>query len=144
MWITLFWKVSASFSSIYQKTQELQLFKVQKISMHLYCRRHVGRQMSAYQPIFPCNIIETSPTSLACNSVFIGPNLVQRHVVWSYRLYQNLGQIDHNLHSYVFDDVICKPPIVADSNIWWLTQNKEDALHRMIMSEAATWFAFFA
>ena len=24
----------------------------------------------------------------------------------SYRLYQNLGQIDHNLHSHVFDDVI--------------------------------------
>ena len=25
---------------------------------------------------------------------------------------QNLGQIDHNLHNHVFDDVICKPPIV--------------------------------
>ena len=23
--------------------------------------------------------------------------------------YQNLGQIDHNLHNHVFDDVICKP-----------------------------------
>ena len=38
-------------------------------------------------------------------------NLVQRHV-WSYKLCQNLGQIDLNLHDHVFDDVICKPPIV--------------------------------
>ena len=38
-------------------------------------------------------------------------NLVQRHVVWSCRLYQNLEQIDHNLHRQDFDDVICKPTI---------------------------------
>ena len=38
-------------------------------------------------------------------------NLLQRHVLWSYRPYQNLGQIAHNLHDYVLDDVICKPPI---------------------------------
>ena len=30
----------------------------------------------------------------------------------SNRLYQNLGQIDHNLHNHVSDDVICKPPTV--------------------------------
>ena len=53
-------------------------------------------------------------------------DLVQRHVLWSYRSYQNLGQVDHrqvdhnyqnlgqvnhNLHNHVFDDVICKPPV---------------------------------
>ena len=32
--------------------------------------------------------------------------------MWSYRPYQNLEQIDHNLHYPVFDDVIYKPPIV--------------------------------
>ena len=26
------------------------------------------------KPIFPCDIIENSPTSLAHNSVFVGPN----------------------------------------------------------------------
>ena len=54
--------------------QELQLFKVQKIFIRLYCGSHVGGQKSAYQPIFPYNIIENSPTSLAPNSVFVGPN----------------------------------------------------------------------
>ena len=34
-------------------------------------------------------------------------NLVQRHVLWSKTPYQNLVQIDHNLHNHVFDDVIC-------------------------------------
>ena len=28
----------------------------------------------------------------------------------SYRPYQNLRQIDHNLHNHAFDDVKCKPP----------------------------------
>ena len=42
--------------------------------IHLYCGSHVGRQKSAYQPIFPYNITEISLTSLARNSVFIGPN----------------------------------------------------------------------
>ena len=41
--------------------------------------------------------------------------LVQRHVLWSYRPYQNLGKIDHDLHYRVFDDVTCKPPIVTKS-----------------------------
>ena len=53
--------------------QELQLFKAYKISIHLYCGSHVGSQKSAYQPIFPYNIIENCPTSLARNSVFVGP-----------------------------------------------------------------------
>ena len=44
--------------------------------------------------------------------VQISSNLVQRQVEWSYRLQQNLGQIDHILHSHVFADVICKQPIV--------------------------------
>ena len=43
--------------------------------------------------------------------VKITANLVQRHVVGSCRPYQNLGQIDHNLHNHVFDDIISKPPI---------------------------------
>ena len=52
------------------------------------------------------NIIEDSATSLAHNSVFIGPNNSEfgtdayMHVVWSGRPYQNLGQIDHNLHNH--------------------------------------------
>ena len=44
----------------------------------------------------------------------ITSNLVQRHAVWSYRPYQNLGRIDCNLHHHVYDDVICKPPIVLE------------------------------
>ena len=47
-----------------------------------------------------------------CSLVQITSNLLQRHAVWSYRPYQNLKQIDHNLHDHVFDDVICKPSIV--------------------------------
>ena len=43
--------------------------------------------------------------------VQISLNLVERHVPWSHRLYQNLGQFDYDLHSYAFDDIICKPPI---------------------------------
>ena len=43
--------------------------------------------------------------------VQIASNLVQRHVVWSYRPYLNLRQIYRNLHDHIFDDVICKPPI---------------------------------
>ena len=41
--------------------------------------------------------------------------LVQRHILWSYRPYQNLGKIDRDLHNRVFDDIICKPPIVTKS-----------------------------
>ena len=38
-------------------------------------------------------------------------DLVQRHVLWFYRSYQNLGQVNHNFYNHVFDDVRCKPPI---------------------------------
>ena len=69
------------------------------------------------QPIFPYNIIESSPTSFPLTLVSLvqtTSNLVQRHVLWSYRPYQNLGQIDNNLHNHVFDDVMCtEPPIVV-------------------------------
>ena len=41
--------------------------------------------------------------------------MVHRHAVWSYRPYQNLEQIDHNLHNHVFNDVIWKPPIAKDA-----------------------------
>ena len=33
-------------------------------------------------------------------------------MVWSHRLYQNLGQIEYDLHlNHVYDYVICKAPI---------------------------------
>ena len=44
-------------------------------------------------------------------------NLVQRKTLWSYRPYQDLGQIDHNLHNHAFDDIICKPPILENENV---------------------------
>ena len=59
---------------------------------------------SCPQPIFPYNIIDNSPTAFTLKTVFVDPNLVQIQVLWSYRPYQNLGQIDHNLHDHVFDD----------------------------------------
>ena len=34
--------------------------------------------------------------------------------MWSCRPYQNLGQTDRYLHDYVFDDVICKPPVLNE------------------------------
>ena len=40
--------------------------------------------------------------------VQITSNLVQKHAEWYYTPYQNLGQIDRNLHYHVFDDVISK------------------------------------
>ena len=91
--------------------QELKLFKLLNFSIHLYCS-HV-----AHLPIFLHNITEISTTSLAINFVFIGSNnfkfstdinLMNRY----YRPYQNLGHIDFNLHNHVFDDIICKPPIL--------------------------------
>ena len=54
--------------------QELQLFKVLKISICLYCGSHDGGHKNAHQAIFPYYIIEISLTSLAYNSVLIGPN----------------------------------------------------------------------
>ena len=41
---------------------------------HSYRGSHVGGLKNAHQPIFPYNIIENYLASLACNSVFIGPN----------------------------------------------------------------------
>ena len=80
-----------------------------KISIHKYCGSSVDRQKNACQPIFPYNKLETSPTSLTWKSVFIGPN------DFSMILFaiSKLGQIDHHLHNHVFDDIICKPSIVA-------------------------------
>ena len=60
------------------------------------------------------NTIENSPSSLSIilfSSIQATSNLVQRHVVWFYRSYQTLEQIDHYLHNDAFDGVICKPPI---------------------------------
>ena len=55
--------------------EELQLVKVLKISLHLYCGSHNGGQKNAHQLIFPeNNIIGNSETSLVPNSVFIHPN----------------------------------------------------------------------
>ena len=94
--------------------QELRQFKVYKISVPLYCGAHDGGQKNAHQPIFPYNVIKNSPTSLACNFVLIGPNNFKfgtktRSMI--FQGYQNLEQVDHNLHNQVSDDVICKPPI---------------------------------
>ena len=38
--------------------QELRLFKVGKISIHLSCGSHIGAQNNAPQLIFPYNVIE--------------------------------------------------------------------------------------
>ena len=103
--------------------QKLRLYKVLKVSIHLYCGTHVGGQENTHQRIFPYNIIENSPTSFPVtlfSLVQMTSNVVQRHVLWSYRPYQNLGQIDHNLHNHVFDYVICKPPIVRSLFKIWL------------------------
>ena len=57
--------------------------------------------MFAHHPISLYNIIQNSPTSLAHNSLLVSLNNFEfgtRHVVWSYRPCQNLGQIDRNLH----------------------------------------------
>ena len=82
--------------------------------MHLHCGSHDGGQKNAHQPIFSYNLIENSLTSLAFNFVFIAPNNFKfgtktYHMVL-FRPYENLEQIDHDLHHYVFDDVIYKPP----------------------------------
>ena len=67
--------------------------------------------------------MENSPNYFGLYNCFVGPDnfifWVQRHVVWSYRPYENLEQTDHNLHNHVFDDVICKPSIVRLA-IWYI------------------------
>ena len=42
--------------------------------------------------------------------------------MWSNRPYQNLGQIDRNLHNHTFGDVICSPPIDTILKIDFLLQ----------------------
>ena len=83
-------------------------------------RGHSDIYGCSYFVFLVCNyiiniIIEISATSLAHNPVLICsisqlPVSTEKcyMVSWSY---QNLGQIDHNLHGHVFDDIICKPLI---------------------------------
>ena len=54
--------------------QELLLFKVQKVSIQLYCGSHVGGEKNAHKPIFPYSITENSSTLMAHDSVFNNPN----------------------------------------------------------------------
>ena len=75
--------------------QELRLFKVQKIST--YCGSHVGGQKNAHQSILPYNFFSLKVKLFLF--VQISSNLVQRHVVWSYRPCPNLEQIDNNLYN---------------------------------------------
>ena len=67
-------------------------------------------------PAYVYNITEISTTSLAINFVFIGSNnfkfSTDINLMVLYRPYQTLGHIDFNLHYHVFDDNICKPPIL--------------------------------
>ena len=63
---------------------------------------------------YAINIIENSQLLLPLTLFSLAQmtsNLVQRQVLWPYRPYQNLGQIDHNLHNHISDDANCKPPI---------------------------------
>ena len=46
-----------------------------EFNYRFYYGSHVGGQKNAHQLIFPYNIIENSPTSLAHNSAFIVPNI---------------------------------------------------------------------
>ena len=75
--------------------QKLRLFKVLKISIHLYRGSHDGGQENAHEPILLYNIIENSPTYFARNSVLAGPNSFK----FGAATYQNLGQISRNLHN---------------------------------------------
>ena len=86
------------------------------MSIHLYHGSHVGGQKNGHQPIFPYDIIENSPTSLAHNSVFKGPDNFKFGTETHCMVLQaisNFVQIDHTLHNYVFDDVMCKSPIAG-------------------------------
>ena len=64
------------------------------------------------------SLIDKSRTSLAHNSVFIGPNHFKFGTGTCCLVLlttSQFGQIDHNLHSHDLDDVICKPPIWLDN-----------------------------
>ena len=84
--------------------------------LHVFILRHPCWWAKQCPPaIFPYNIIENPGTYLARNSDFIDLNNFKfgtETLVWSFKPHQNLGQIDPNLHNKVFDDVICKPPIL--------------------------------
>ena len=54
--------------------RKLRLFKVLKVSVHLYCGSHFGGKENANQLTFPYNIIENYPISFVGNSVLVGPN----------------------------------------------------------------------
>ena len=103
--------------------QNARQFEVLKISIHLYYGSHVGGYENAHHPIFLYNIIENSPTSFACNFVFVGPNDFKFGTEICCMPYQNLGQIDHNLRNHIFDDVTCKQPIPMTSNLHRVSQD---------------------
>ena len=54
-------------------------------------------------------------------------NLIHRHTVCSYRPYQNLGEIDCNLHNHIFDYIICQPPI----EFWFISKRKARYAHSL-------------
>ena len=62
------------------------------------------------------NVAANFPNSLAYNSIFVGANNFKygtNTLVWSYKKYKKLEQIDYNLNNHAFDDVICKPPTLT-------------------------------
>ena len=69
-----FLQVSGRYSNKNIRVTAVQSLKNLYIPVHLYYGSHVGRQKNAYQPIFPYNITEHFPTSVAHKSVFIGSN----------------------------------------------------------------------
>ena len=54
--------------------ERVTVVQCSEISLHLSYGSHVCGQKNGNQLIFPCNIIQNPPTSLACDFVFIGPN----------------------------------------------------------------------
>ena len=78
------------------------------------------------QPIFPYNIIENAPTSLAHNSSFNGQNTFKFGTetnIWSYRSYQSLEEIEHNLQigslqaTQILVDFVCPTQLFASTTI---------------------------
>ena len=59
---------------IYARVTSVQSLENLQTFLYVAAVIMVGKKVNAHQPIFPYNIIENSPTSLAHNSVFIGPN----------------------------------------------------------------------
>ena len=52
--------MSLQVSGQYTKNARVEAVQSLEISTHLYCGSHVGRQKSAYQSIFPSNMIHNS------------------------------------------------------------------------------------